>query len=162
MKYAVIRTGGKQYRVTEGDVIEVERLDIPQGEKVIFTDVLLVTDEDKTLIGTPLVSNFPVVGEVVEHNHGDKIRVSKYKAKVRYRRVTGHRQALSTIKIAVIGKETSKKVEKPIEASKETVAAEANVPSSEKTQDKKAVKTPKKAEAKTKTTAKKTATKKKE
>jgi len=107
MRYAVIKTGGKQYKVTEGQVIEVERLESAAGPSVVFNDVLLVAGEDSPLVGTPFISNVQVVGKVMGDIKGDKIRVAKYKAKVRYRRVTGHRQSLTRVQIESIG--TAKK-----------------------------------------------------
>ncbi len=103
MKFAVIKTGGKQYRVSEGDVITVERLENPQSELVTFSEVLLMADGDVVTIGKPLVSGMTVSGVVIEHPKGEKIRVSQYKAKARFRRVNGHRQALTTVRIDMIG-----------------------------------------------------------
>ena len=104
MRYAVIKTGGKQYKVTEGQVIEVERLDISSGPGVVFSDVLLVAGDGTPTVGTPLVSNVQVIGKVMENFKGEKIRVAKFKDKARYRRVTGHRQSLTRIQIESIGK----------------------------------------------------------
>jgi len=102
MKYAVIRTGGKQYRVSEGDVIRVEHL--PTEEKQItFSDVLLYAADSSVMVGSPIVSDIVVSATVMGDVRGEKIRVSKFKAKARYRRVTGHRQALSEVKIDSIG-----------------------------------------------------------
>lgn len=103
MKYAVIQTGGKQYRVSEGDVIEVERLTQRPTETIVFNDVLLFVADGDIKVGTPHVSGMTVNAEVVSDLRGEKIRVSKFKAKARYRRTTGHRQALSQIKITQIG-----------------------------------------------------------
>lgn len=104
MKYAVIKTGGKQYRVSEGDVIEVERLALEPKAQVVFEDVLLyVGDNEEPSFGMPAVAGMKVTGTLVDHKRGEKIRVAKFKSKVRYRRVTGHRQALSQVKIEQIG-----------------------------------------------------------
>ncbi len=102
MKYAVIKTGGKQYKVSEGDVIEVDRLPKEKG-KLTFEDVLLLVSQQSIKIGKPTVSGEKVEATLVENFKGDKIRVSKYKAKVRYRRVTGFRPFLSRVKIEKIG-----------------------------------------------------------
>ncbi len=102
MKYAVIKTGGKQYQVFEGKTLEVERLKESPKEKVEFEEVLLAVDEGKVLLGQPKVVGGKVVAEVLEQIKGPKIRVAKFKAKARYRRVTGHRQSLSRIKIEKI------------------------------------------------------------
>lgn len=97
MKYAVVKTGGKQYRISEGDVIEVEKIN---GDKeVVFDQVLLYTADEVVKVGTPLLSGITVKASIVDQIKGEKIRVSKYKAKVRYRRVTGHRQLLTKLKI---------------------------------------------------------------
>lgn len=107
MRYAVIKTGGKQYKVTEGQIIEVERLESASGPSVIFNDVLLVAGEDSPVVGTPFISNIHVVGKVMGDIKGDKIRVAKFKAKARYRRVTGHRQSLTRVQIESIGSSKS-------------------------------------------------------
>ena len=103
MKFAVIRTGGKQYKVSEGQVVDIERIAIPMNEVVTFSDVLFVSDGDVMTVGMPLITGFSVSGTVLEHPRGEKIRVSKFKAKARFRRVTGHRQALSRVRIDAIG-----------------------------------------------------------
>ncbi len=108
MKYAVIQTGGKQYRVSEGDIIEVERLSGAKDETISFTDVLLYTADGTVNLGTPLIEGATVTGKIVDHLKGEKIRVSKYKAKVRYRRVTGHRQSLTKVQIEQIAFKQSK------------------------------------------------------
>ena len=114
MKYAVIKTGGKQYKVAEGDVIEVERMDNKADEAITFPEVLLYTADGVSLIGQPLVDGVVVSGKVLTHLRGEKIRVAKYKAKVRYRRVTGHRQELTQVRIESISDGKNKKVdEKP-------------------------------------------------
>ncbi|MBI4080683.1 MAG: 50S ribosomal protein L21 [Candidatus Levybacteria bacterium] len=109
MKYAIIRTGGKQYKVNEGDIITVERLSVKPNESVTFSEVLLYTADGTVKVGNPLVANMTVSGKVLDNVRGEKIRVSKYKAKVRYRRVHGHRQALSTVQIETIGTVGAKK-----------------------------------------------------
>jgi large subunit ribosomal protein L21 len=109
MKYAVIRTGGKQYKVIEGDVIDIERITDAPEATVTFSEVLMVTADGEVSLGAPLLSNVTVKGTVLEALRGDKIRVAKYKAKVRYRRVTGHRQALSRVKIESIDMPGEKK-----------------------------------------------------
>ena len=102
MKYAVIKTGGKQYKVTEGQVIEVELLDY-KDSSFIFEEVLLVVDGDKVEIGTPTVEGMKVYADVVADVKGDKIEVFKYKSKSRYRKHTGHRQKYTQVKINGIG-----------------------------------------------------------
>ena len=105
MKFAVIKSGGKQYRVSEGDVVELERL-TAQDNKVLFDNVLLYSDGAEVKIGQPFVEGISVTGVLVEDFKGEKIRVAKFKAKARYRRTTGHRQSLSRVKIEAIGVKT--------------------------------------------------------
>jgi large subunit ribosomal protein L21 len=102
MKYAVIRTGGKQYKVQEGDTISVERVATPVNEVITFSDVLLYGLDDSVEFGAPILTGVSVTGKVVENKRGKKIRVAKFKAKARYRRVMGHRQELSDIVISSI------------------------------------------------------------
>jgi len=97
--YAVIRSGGKQYRVAEGDVVCVERLDAEPGSTVQFDEVLLVHTGEQTHVGRPLVSGAAVTGTVEAEGLGDKVLVFKYKAKKQYRRTVGHRQAFSKVHI---------------------------------------------------------------
>jgi len=111
MKYAVIQTGGKQYKVSEGDVITVERLKVQADDTVTFSDVLLYTADDVVQIGQPHVEGMTVTGKVVANIRGEKLRIAKYKAKVRYRRVTGHRQELTQVQIDVIGDAKKAKVD---------------------------------------------------
>jgi large subunit ribosomal protein L21 len=90
--YAVIETGGKQYRVSPGQTIEVELLPAEPGGTVTFDEVLLVSNENETLVGAPFVPGAKVVTIVARETRGPKIIVFKYKSKKRYRRTTGHRQ----------------------------------------------------------------------
>lgn len=101
---AVIRTGGKQYKVKEGDTIKVEKLDAEAGTSVAFNDVLLVGDEDGTnlTIGAPIISGAKVSAMVLLQGRAKKIEVIKYKRKIRYRKKYGHRQAYTQIKIEKI------------------------------------------------------------
>jgi large subunit ribosomal protein L21 len=100
--FAVIKTGGKQYKVQEGDVINVEKLSMKKDKKVTFDKVLLVEDEGKTLIGTPFVENALVRAEVIENFRDKKVIVFKKKRRKQYRRTRGHRQELTRIKIEEI------------------------------------------------------------
>ncbi len=101
---AIIKTGGKQYKVTEGQELKIEKIDIPVGKKFKFEEVLLVFDEKekKAKIGTPLVKEGKVEAEVLEHGKGKKVEVVKYKSKTRYKRTYGHRQPFTKIKIKKI------------------------------------------------------------
>lgn len=96
--YAVIESGGKQYRVTEGEVVRLEKLPGQPGEEVVLERVLLVSD-DRTVVGTPFVEGARVVGRIVAHGRGRKIVVFKFKPKVRYRRKQGHRQPYTAVRI---------------------------------------------------------------
>ena len=100
--YAVIETGGKQYKIQEGDVLSVERLGAGEGEKVSFDKVLLVSGEDGIKVGKPYVEGAAVEGEVLFHGKGRKIIVFKYKAKKNYRKKQGHRQPFTRVKITKI------------------------------------------------------------
>lgn len=102
LKHAIIVTGGKQYRVAEGDVIFVEKLDVEAGETVKFDRVLAVIDEDKAVFGTPMVENAVVSGNVVKNGKSKKIRVYKMKPKKGYRRTQGHRQPYTKVEITKI------------------------------------------------------------
>jgi large subunit ribosomal protein L21 len=97
--YAIIETGGKQYRVQPGDVIDVERLAGDQGAEINLDRVLVVGGEGETKIGAPTVSGAVVKAEVLEHPRGEKIIIFRFKAKARYRRKTGHRQELTRLRI---------------------------------------------------------------
>jgi large subunit ribosomal protein L21 len=100
--YAVIKTGGKQYRVKEGDVLDVEKLGVEQGGTVIFDRVLLIEDEGKVLVGTPDVAGAAVKAEVVENFKDDKVLIFKKKRRKQYRRTKGHRQQLAKVRIVKI------------------------------------------------------------
>ncbi|MEM1140732.1 MAG: 50S ribosomal protein L21 [Pseudomonadota bacterium] len=100
--FAVIRSGGKQYRVQKDDVIQVEKLDRPAGQSLDIADVVMVGEGDKVAIGTPLVSGALVTAEVVDQTRAPKIKVFKKKRRQNYRRKKGHRQALTVLKITDI------------------------------------------------------------
>jgi len=100
--FAVIKTGGKQYRVQKGDVLEIEKLGVEEGKKVTFEEVLLVEDNGNTLVGTPLVDKAQVMAEVVESLKGEKVIVFKKKRRKQYKRKRGHRQELTRVKIEEI------------------------------------------------------------
>ena len=97
--YAIIETGGKQYRVQPGDTIEVELLPDEVGSSLEFDQVLLVGADERVTVGHPTVEGGRVVAEVQEHGRGEKIVVFKYKSKVRYRRKQGHRQSYTKLAI---------------------------------------------------------------
>lgn len=98
MQYAVIKSGGKQYRVSPGTIIEVDRIDQKDGE-IEFGEILLHVNEDDVKIGAPFVSGVSVTGKIVEHFKDEKVRVARFKAKSRYRQVYGHRSHMTRIQI---------------------------------------------------------------
>jgi large subunit ribosomal protein L21 len=102
MPYAVIRTGGKQYRVAPGDLVRVERLDGEVGAAVEFPEVLLASGDDAVRIGTPLVAGARVLGTIVAQGRSRKILVFKKKRRKNYRRRRGHRQSITTVRVTEI------------------------------------------------------------
>ena len=100
--YAIIRAGGKQYRVEKGDVVRVERLEGEVGSSVTLDDVLLVGGENELKVGSPRVEGASVVGTVVEQDRGAKIRIFKYKKRKHYRRTRGHRQHVTAVRIDAV------------------------------------------------------------
>ena len=148
--FAVIKTGGKQYRVQEGDILDIEKIGQDKGKKVTFDEVLLVEADGKTMIGTPYLENAQVSASVVENFKGEKTIVFKKKRRKQFRRTRGHRQELTRIK-----------VEKIVVGAKKEKAEGTEAASAPKTQPKKAApKTPATKKAAPKTTVpKKTAPK---
>ena len=100
--FAVIETGGKQYKIQEGDVLQVEKLGLEKGQKVTFDHVLLIDDEKDTFIGTPFLENALVRGEVIENFKDEKVIVFKKKRRKQYKKKIGHRQELTRVKIEEI------------------------------------------------------------
>ncbi len=100
--YAIIKTGGKQYRVQEGDIIDVELLNQDAEGGVKFDEVIFFNDGKNIAVGTPLISACSVVGELVEESKGEKVVAFKYKRRQNYRRTVGHRQKYSRIRIKEI------------------------------------------------------------
>ena len=167
--YAVIVTGGKQYRVKEGDVLSIEKLNIDPGRKAQFDRVLLIEDGDDIQVGTPVLDNAMVLALVLENYKDEKVLVFKKKRRKQYRRTRGHRQPLTKIRIVRIAadrtlitavdlaEEKLAPVEKPVPAAKPKAAAPA--PQPEKAPAK--AKAPKKEAAKPKAVKKPAAPKKK-
>jgi len=102
MAFAVIETGGKQYRVSPGTIVEVEKLETEAGKVITFEKVLMYQTGSEPVVGAPFVGGVSVTGEVVAQVKGDKIRVFTYKPKKRQRRTLGHRQQLTQVKITEI------------------------------------------------------------
>lgn len=102
MKYAVVRTGGKQYRVAPGDVIAVEKLEGNVGDELLLSEVLLAADEGGVRLGRPLLDNASVRAQIVEQGKHKKLLVFKYRRRKRYRRKAGHRQPFTGLRIGDI------------------------------------------------------------
>ncbi len=100
--YAVLATGGKQYRVAPGDTVEIEKLTAESGQPVVFDQVLLVNADGKVAVGTPTVAGASVVADVVEQKRGDKVFAFKLKRRKGYRKKIGHRQSLTVVKVKEI------------------------------------------------------------
>jgi len=100
--YAVIKTGGKQYRVEEGQTITVEKLDADAGSSFELDEVLMLADGDDVKIGTPFIENGKVSADVVEHGRGDKVRIIKFNRRKHHRKQMGHRQSYTKLKITSI------------------------------------------------------------
>ena len=135
--YAVIMTGGKQYRVKEGDVLSVEKLDLEPGRKAHFDRVLLIEDGETIQVGTPLLDNAMVLGLVLENYRDEKVIVFKKKRRKQYRRTRGHRQPLTKVRITRISPDRGLitaedlaegkpvPVEKPVKAARPKTSAPA-------------------------------------
>jgi large subunit ribosomal protein L21 len=119
MRYAIIQSGGKQYRAVEGEAIEVDKLDLEVGKKVELAEVMLVADGGQVLVGKPTVADAKVAATVVSQDKGEKISVFKYKPKIRYRVKTGHRQLLTRLMIESIDVKGMAKSEKQAEGAGE-------------------------------------------
>ncbi|OUR85244.1 50S ribosomal protein L21 [Marinomonas sp. 42_23_T18] len=101
--FAVIKTGGKQYRVQEGLVLKVEKLAVEAGNNVDFNEVLLVSNGDDVQVGAPVVEGVKVTAEVVSHGRGDKVKILKFRRRKHSMTRQGHRQWFTEIKITAIG-----------------------------------------------------------
>ena len=159
--YAVVKTGGKQYRVAKDDTILVEKLDAEEGQKVTLPDVMLLGEGDNVTVGTPIVANASVEAQVVSQTRGPKIIIFRRKRRKNHRRTQGHRQDLTLLKITDINT-SAKKAAAPKTAEADPAAekktAVKKAPAAKKTAAKKTA--AKKAPAAKKTAAKKTAAKK--
>lgn len=128
MKYAIVESGGKQYRVIEGRTIEVDRLAVETGKKFGFDRILLVVDDDDVMVGTPVLSGVEVNVTVVDHTKGPKIDRFKYRPKKRIRVRGGHRQHFTRLLVDFIGKPgEERKREEPKASNVEVVDAPVNV-----------------------------------
>jgi large subunit ribosomal protein L21 len=163
MKYAIVESGGKQFRVVEGGTIEVDRLSVEPGTNVKFEQVLLLADGENITVGTPVIKDTPVWTTVVEHFRGEKVNIFNYSPKKRIRVKIGHRQNYTRLLVEQIGggelvKKEKVKVEKPAKVATEKPVKAEKV---EKTETKRSAAKPaaKPAAAKTEKPVKKTAEK---
>jgi len=100
--YAVIKSGGKQYRVQEGQTLKLEKIEVPTGESIDFDEVLLVGSEEEVKVGAPLVDGAKVSAEVVSHGRGDKVTIIKFRRRKHHMKRQGHRQWFTEVKITGI------------------------------------------------------------
>lgn len=100
--FAVIKTGGKQYRVQEGQTLKVEKLAVEEGKKVNFDEVLLVSDGDDVKVGAPFIKGSKVTAEVVSHGRGDKVKILKFRRRKHSMKRMGHRQWFTEVKVTAI------------------------------------------------------------
>ena len=117
--YAVIRSGGKQYKVSKDDIISVEKLTAEAGDKISLDEVLMISEKDNLIIGDPIIKGATVNAEVVEQTRAKKIIVFKKKRRHNYRRKIGHRQELTLVKIENIFSSTEKKQPKSTKKAEE-------------------------------------------
>ena len=155
MKYAIVESGGKQYRAVEGEAIQVDHLPIPTGEDVKLEKVLLLVDGENITVGTPTIKDMNVFAKIAEHFKGPKVVIFKYSPKKRIRVKTGHRQNYTRLQVEQIGSVKAAKVEEPAEVEQPKLAEEP-VETGEAPAKVKAVKAPaarkEKAPAETKAT----------
>lgn len=112
--FAIIKTGGKQYIVRQGDKIKIEKIETPEGKDVVFPDVLLVADDKNEIeLGAPFLKKYKVIGKVLAQGKGKKLIVYKYKAKKRYHKKQGHRQLYTEVEITDISKSAKKTAKTP-------------------------------------------------
>ncbi|TFH48467.1 MAG: 50S ribosomal protein L21 [Lysobacterales bacterium] len=154
--YAVIKTGGKQYRVREGDTLRVEKLVAEAGAKVEFDQILMVGEGDEVQVGTPFLSGSQVSATVISQGRAKKIKVVKFRRRKHYLRQTGHRQSFTEVEITKIGGAGMSAAAKPQaeSAPKAKAEADAKVKAEPKAKAPAKKKAKAKAKAKTKTKAK--------
>jgi large subunit ribosomal protein L21 len=153
-KFAVIQTGGKQYRVAKGDKVKLEKIDLKEGSTITFDEVLLLADGDELEIGKPKLENVTVSGKLLTQGKAQKLTVFKFKPKKRYQKKQGHRQSFSEVEITEIKKSTTKSATaKKVETPKAAKTTTTKKPAAKKDPSKPAAK---------KTAAKKPAAKKTE
>ena len=124
MAYAIIKTGGRQHRVAEGDIIDVDFLNEEPGKEGVFADVLFHSDGDKVTHGTPLIEGATVTGEIIEQRKDKKVIAFKFKRRKGYHRTVGHRRKLTRVKITGISLGGEKKPARSRKTKTETETAE--------------------------------------
>ncbi|TEA27388.1 50S ribosomal protein L21 [Candidatus Schmidhempelia bombi] len=100
--YAVFQSGGKQHRVSEGQVVRLEKLEVETGSEIVFDKVLMVANGEDIKVGAPFVDGATIKAEIVEHGRGDKIKIVKFRRRKHYRKQQGHRQWFTDVKITAI------------------------------------------------------------
>jgi len=148
--YAVIKTGGKQYKVSKDDIISVEKLSEDSGKKVKLNEVLVISDKGKPIIGDPLIKGASVEAEILEQTRSKKITIFKKKRRQNYRRKQGHKQLITNLKILSINSTSTKSTKSEKTKTEDT---KKKTTTTKKTATAKKTVTKKKAEDKTKKTA---------
>jgi len=166
--YAVIKTGGKQYKVSKDDIISVEKLSEDTGKKIKLNEVLIISDKGKPIVGDPLIKGASVEVEIMDHSRAAKITVFKKKRRHNYRRKKGHKQNITNLKILSINasqgktkadteeKKTTTKKAAPKKAAPKKAAPKKAAPKKVATKSKKTEDKPKKSDKKAKSEPKKT------
>ena len=157
--YAVIKTGGKQYKVSKDDIISVEKLSEDTGKKIKLNEVLIISDKGKPIVGDPLIKGASVEAEIMDHSRAAKITVFKKKRRHNYRRKKGHKQNITNLKILSINASQGKTKASDTEEKKTTktkAAPKKAAPKKVATKSKKTEDKPKKSDKKAKSEPKKT------
>ena len=157
--YAVIKTGGKQYKVSKDDIISVEKLSEDTGKKIKLNEVLIISDKGKPIVGDPLIKGASVEAEIMDHFRAAKITVFKKKRRHNYRRKKGHKQNITNLKILSINASQGKTKASDTEEKKTTTkkaAPKKAAPKKVATKSKKTEDKPKKSDKKAKSEPKKT------
>ena len=157
--YAVIKTGGKQYKVSKDDIISVEKLSEDTGKKIKLNEVLIISDKGKPIVGDPLIKGASVEAEIMDHSRAAKITVFKKKRRHNYRRKQGHKQNITNLKILSINSSQGKTKTADTEEKKTTAkkaAPKKAAPKKVATKSKKTEDKPKKSDKKAKSEPKKT------
>lgn len=130
--YAVVQTGGKQYRITAGSIIEVEKLEGTAGSNISINDVLALSGGSKIILGSPMVAGATVTAQIIAQGKGDKVIIFKKKRRHNYRRKNGHRQMITTLHITDISYQGTSLVSKPAREIKAAAATAVAAPAAKK------------------------------